>query len=85
MHIVVMMNELPSFAQTLSEDRYVIWKLNPDHTHTEMSQVEIHRRWVAGQLERDEEAEIKRLERKRKLENLRNGYARSDIRNYIAN
>ena len=69
MHIIVMMNEMPGFAKTLSKDRFHTWRFNPDHTRTVLSDDEISQHWNDAQSEVENEKELKL---KRELQQLRN-------------
>lgn len=71
MHVVVLMNQMPDFKH-LSRDRYVVWKLESGYKHTELSRDEIATLCDLAREEEEEEAELKRLERKRNLRYLRN-------------
>ena len=71
MHITFLMNEHPNY-QALSADRYVVWELNSDGSYLEMSKADIYRSCEEARQDHEEEKELKRLDRKRKLQELRN-------------
>ena len=70
MHIVFLMNEHPNY-RALSKDRYVVWELNANGSYLKMSQADIHRSCEEARREHEEEKELKKLDKKRKLQELR--------------